>query len=93
MSAELARQEEQRKEDIARRYGLWIENLRATGLLETEEIEGIKDEEFDGRHWQTWVDVNKLSEINIKPKTLTEKILASYKNGFSNDTEYVGVIE
>ena len=58
-----------------------------------EEIEGIKDEEFDGRHWQTWVDINKLSGINIKPKTLTEKILANYKNGFSNDTEYVGVIE
>lgn len=58
-----------------------------------EEIEGIKDEEFDGRHWQTWVDINKLSEINIKPKTLTEKILTNYKNGFSNDTEYVGMIE
>lgn len=58
-----------------------------------EEIEGIKDEEFDGRHWQTWVDINKLPQINIKPKTLTENILASYKNGFSNDTEYVGIIE
>jgi len=58
-----------------------------------EEIERIKDEEFDGRHWQTWVDINKLSEINIKPKTLTEKILANYKNGFSKDTEYVEVIE
>ena len=58
-----------------------------------EEIEGIKDEEFDGKHWQTWVDINKLSQINIKPKTLTEKILASYKNGFSDDTEYVAMIE
>lgn len=58
-----------------------------------EEIEGIKDEEFDGRHWQTWVDINKLSKINIKPKTLTEKMLVNYKSGFSNDTEYVGVIE
>lgn len=58
-----------------------------------EEVEGIKDEEFDGRHWQTWVDINKLSQISIKPKTLTEKILANYKSGFSNETEYVGVIE
>jgi len=58
-----------------------------------EEIEGIKDEEFDGKHWQTWVDINKLSQINIKPKTLTEKILASYKNGFSDDTGYVAMIE
>lgn len=46
MSAELARQEEQRKEDIARRYGLWIENLRATGLLETEEIEEFRNQGF-----------------------------------------------
>ena len=58
-----------------------------------EEIEGIKDEEFDGRHWQTWVDINKLSKINIKPKSLTKKILENYKNGFSGETEYVGVIE
>lgn len=58
-----------------------------------EEIEGIKDEEFDGKHWQTWVNMNKLSQINIKPRTLTEKILTSYQNGFSDDTEYVGVIE
>lgn len=58
-----------------------------------EEIEGIKDEEFNGRHWQTWVDLDKLSKINIKPKSLTEKIIKSYKKGFSNGTEYVGVIE
>ena len=58
-----------------------------------EEIEGIKDKEFEGKHWQTWVDINKLSEINIKPKNLTSKILESYKNGFTSDTEYVGIIE
>lgn len=58
-----------------------------------EEIEGIKDEEFNGRHWQTWVDLDKLSKINIKPKLLTEKIIKNYREGFTNGTEYVGVIE
>lgn len=58
-----------------------------------EEIEGVKDKEFDGRHWQTWVDLDELPRINIKPETLTSKILEGYKNGFAGETEYVGEIQ
>lgn len=55
-----------------------------------EEIDGIKDEEFLGEHWQTWVDISKLPEITILPKSLTETLLKDYSSGFSRETKYLG---
>ena len=57
-----------------------------------KEIDGIKDEEFDGRHWQTWIPLEKLTETNIKPETLTSQLLEDYQNGFSEGTRYIGEI-
>jgi ADP-ribose pyrophosphatase YjhB (NUDIX family) len=58
-----------------------------------QEIEGVKDPEFDNKKWQTWVDLKKLPEINIKPQTLTKKLLADYQDGFPKTGEYVGQID
>ena len=55
-----------------------------------EEIDGIKDEEFLGENWQTWVDINKLPEITIFPKSLTKTLLTDYSSGFSKETKYLG---
>lgn len=56
------------------------------------EIEGVKDEEFQGKHWQTWVPLDKLSEINLKPKTLVPKLLEDYTTNFQDGTKYLGII-
>lgn len=57
-----------------------------------EEIDGFKDKEFEGRHWQTWVALKKLAEIDIKPETLTSQLLKDYQNDFSEGTRYIGEI-
>lgn len=58
-----------------------------------EEIEGIKDKEFGGNHWQTWVDLNKLSQLDIRPKNLTNQLIADYQNGFLGETKYLEEID
>lgn len=57
-----------------------------------ESIEGKKDDQFDGKHWQTWVDIHNLP-TNIFPKSLSQKLLEDYKNDFPIQGEYLGEIE
>lgn len=57
------------------------------------EIEGVKDKEFGGNHWQTWVDMGKLTETNVKPKDLTNRLISDWQNNFSGNAEYLGEIE
>lgn len=54
-----------------------------------EGIEELKDMEYGGKRWQTWVDIDKLHTINLKPKELTDILIADYKSGFSKDTRYI----
>ena len=54
-----------------------------------EEIEGVKDKEFNGNHWQTWVDLDKLPKLDIRPKNLTNQLIADYQNSFSGKTKYL----
>jgi ADP-ribose pyrophosphatase YjhB (NUDIX family) len=56
------------------------------------EIEGLKDEEFDGKHWQTWVPLEKLTETNVLPGSLTPMLLADYQHNFEQGTQYLGKI-
>jgi len=58
-----------------------------------EEIEGIKDKEFGGNHWQTWVDLDRLLKLDIRPKNLTSQLIADYQNGFSDKTKYLEEID
>lgn len=58
-----------------------------------EEIEGVKDRQFDGNHWQTWVDLDRLHELDIRPKNLTSQLIADYQNQFSGETKYLGEID
>ena len=54
-----------------------------------EEIDGLKDEEYKGEHWQKWVNLNEPTKVKIFPKTLTKQILEDYRNNFSSDTRYI----
>ncbi len=56
------------------------------------EIEGKKDVQFGGKHWQTWLGLDKLPE-NIFPRTLTSKLLEDYRHGFPMQGEYLGEID
>lgn len=58
-----------------------------------EEIEGYADKEFEGNHWQTWVDLKRIDKINIRPKSLVEKLLHDYKKGFNNVIGYMGKVD
>lgn len=57
------------------------------------EIEGVKDGEFAGNHWQTWIDLSRLNELDVRPKGLTKYLINDYQNGFSNETKYLGEID
>lgn len=57
-----------------------------------KEIDGFKDQEFEGRHWQAWIPLGKLAETNIKPETLTSQLLEDYQNDFAGETKYLGKI-
>lgn len=57
-----------------------------------EEVEGQKDDEFNGDHWQTWVDLDKLETLDVRPKSLSKQIVADYRNGFKSDCLYLGEI-
>ena len=61
-----------------------------------EEIEGLHDPqsvEKGWKSWQNWIDLEKLKEINVKPKTLTRILLEDYKNRFTSETRYLGEID
>jgi len=55
-----------------------------------EEIDGIRDDEFEGKHWQEWVGLVELKKVKIFPETLTKQMLADYDKNFSGDTKYLG---
>lgn len=57
-----------------------------------DEVEGIKDEEFGGDHWQTWIDIDKLKDIDVRPKELVDQILKDYQEGFKQGAIYLGEI-
>lgn len=54
-----------------------------------KEIEGRPDQEFDGKKWPVWFDINNLPD-NLYPKPLSEKVLKDYQNGFPKEGEYIG---
>lgn len=59
----------------------------------TEKLEGLKDPEHpNGSVWMTWLDINNLPD-NLLPKTLSEKLLDDFNNGFPKEGEYIKEIE
>ncbi len=58
-----------------------------------EEVEGLKDDEFDGDHWQTWVDLDKLKDIDVRPKDLVKHIIDGYNKNFEENCIYLGEID
>jgi len=58
-----------------------------------EEIEGIVDDEFKGNHWQTWIELNKLKNLDVRPKGLTKQLLNDYRKGFAGGAIYLGEID
>lgn len=57
-----------------------------------EEVEGLLDDEFNGDHWQTWIEIDKLNDIDVKPKSLSVQIIEDYHNNFQGETKYLGEI-
>jgi ADP-ribose pyrophosphatase YjhB (NUDIX family) len=58
-----------------------------------EELEGLKEAEFGDNHWQTWADLNKLENLDVRPKSLVKQIIGDYKHDFSGATKYLGEID
>lgn len=58
-----------------------------------QEIDGIIDKEFNGDHWQTWVELNKLKDLDVRPKALVKQILDDYGNNFQGDCVYLKEID
>jgi len=58
-----------------------------------EELEGLKEAEFGDNHWQTWIDLDGLENIDVRPKGLVKQIVEDYKNNFSGETKYLGEID
>lgn len=58
-----------------------------------DEVEGLRDEEFDGDHWQTWIDLNKLKDVDVRPKALVDQIIKDHKEGFKQGAVYLGEID
>lgn len=59
----------------------------------TKGLEGFKDPEHsDGSFWLTWLDIYNLPDI-LLPKSLSQMLLADYKNNFPIQGKYVGEIE
>lgn len=58
-----------------------------------EEIEGLRDNEFGDDHWQTWVDLKNLENIDVRPKGLVKQILKDYRRGFKQGAIYLGEID
>lgn len=58
----------------------------------TQEIEAFKDKEFDGDHWQTWVDLKDVEKLDVRPRGLIKQILKDYKRNFKQGAVYLGEI-
>ncbi len=58
-----------------------------------EEVESLRDEEFNGDHWQTWVDLDKLEKLDVRPKALSKQIIKDHKNGFKGECVYLREID
>lgn len=58
----------------------------------SEEIEKIRDKEHPD-HYQTWVDLNKLSEIDVRPKNIVNQLIVGHQNGFPDGAKYLGEID
>lgn len=58
-----------------------------------EEVEGALDDEFDGNHWQTWISINKLKDLDVRPKKLLNNLIKDYKQGFKDQISYLGEID
>jgi len=58
-----------------------------------EEVEGTLDDEFGGNHWQTWISINKLKDLDVRPKKLLSKLIKDYKQGFKNQVSYLGEMD
>jgi len=57
------------------------------------ELDNFPDPEFPENHFQKWVSLNELEQINIKPKNLTPQLFKDYKNNFSDGAIYLKTIE
>ncbi len=55
------------------------------------ELEHRLDPEYGNKTWLTWLDLANLP-ANLKPVSLTEKMLSDYKLGFPNQGDYTGEI-
>ncbi len=56
-----------------------------------EELEGYIDPEGTTKgwkSWQNWIDLGKLKDINVKPKSLSEILISDYKSGFTAGIKY-----
>lgn len=58
-----------------------------------EEVEGLRDKEFNGDHWQTWVDLDKLEKLDVRPKALSKQIIKDHKNDFKGECVYLREID
>jgi len=58
-----------------------------------EEVEGKIDEEFGPNKWQTWVELDNLKNIDVRPRELTDILLKDFQQGFKRSGVYVGGIE
>lgn len=58
-----------------------------------EEVEGKIDEEFGPNKWQTWVELDNLKNIDVRPRELTDILLKDFQQGFKRGGVYVGDIE
>ena len=55
--------------------------------------EGKIDEEFGLNKWQTWVELDNLKNIDVRPRELTDILLKDFQQGFIRSGVYVGDIE
>lgn len=58
-----------------------------------KEIEGIKDRKLGGNYWQTWVDLDRLHKLDVRPKNLTNQLITDYQNHFLGEAKYLGEID
>lgn len=60
-----------------------------------EELEGLVDPEGatkEWKSWQNWIDIEKLKDIDVKPKSLSDILISDYKSGFTDGIKYLGEI-
>ena len=70
-----------------------IELYISGDIDKTGEAEGLRDQEFGGDHWQTWVDIDELDKLDVRPKAVVKQILKDNKSGFKQGAVYLGEID